>query len=104
MPLVINCRQVHDYDRGNPGFPLKLSRQYRRKAEIRKGRKHPGVWLKKDIRQEIKDYQQEQEKIDKLIQDIIREEIARKKRLEKTKKRTYTLCMETNQSDLETIP
>lgn len=37
----------------------------------------------KDIRQEIKDYQQEQEKIDKLIQDIIREEIARKKRLEK---------------------
>lgn len=37
----------------------------------------------KDIRQNIKDYQKEQEKINKLIEDIIREEIARKKRLEK---------------------
>jgi len=36
-----------------------------------------------DIRQDIQQYQKEQEKIDLLIQDIIREEIARVKRLEK---------------------
>ena len=36
-----------------------------------------------DIRQDINKYQQEEEKINKLIEDIIREEIARVKRLEK---------------------
>ena len=36
-----------------------------------------------DIREDIMQYQQERNKIDKLIQDIIKEEIARKKLLEK---------------------